>query len=186
MKVLLAGAPGSGKGTQAALLASELRLPHITSGGLVRHEIAAGSPAGLAARRAVARGALVPDEVLVEVLRPALALAGSRGGYVLDGFPRTVAQAESLGAVVTSTGPPLDVVVHLEVPPAVLTQRLLARGRADDDAAVIEHRLAVYAAQTLPMLDWYARRQQLVVVAGDGTVEEVSAAVTTGLQERAR
>lgn len=183
MKVLLAGAPGSGKGTQAALLADELQVPHITSGGLVRHEIAAGSPAGLAARRAVARGALVPDEVLVEVLRPALALAASRGGYVLDGFPRTVAQAETLGGVVTASGPPLDVVVHLDVPTAVLTERLLARGRADDDAAVIEHRLAVYRAQTLPMLDWYAQRQQLVVVDGDGPVEGVGAAVVKGLQE---
>jgi adenylate kinase len=183
MRVLLAGAPGAGKGTQAELLAYQLDVPHIASGDLVRENITAGTPAGAAVRDAVARGDLVPDEVIVEILRPTLLLAGSRGGYVLDRFPRTVAQAESVDAVFGATGASVEVVVHLDVPDDVLTDRLLSRGREDDSASVIEHRLAVYRSQTLPMLDWYAQRQQLVVVDGDAAVADVSTEIVRGMQE---
>lgn len=118
------------------------------------------------AETSCASGDLVPDEVVVEILRPALLLAGSRGGYVLDGFPRNVAQAETVDAVFGASGASVELVVHLDVPDPVLAERLLARGRDDDSASLIEHRLAVYRSQTLPMLHWYAQRQQLVVVDG--------------------
>lgn len=183
MRALLAGAPGAGKGTQASLLARQLDVPHIASGDLVRDSITAGTPAGLAVRDAVARGDLVPDEVIVDILRPTLLLAGSRGGYVLDGFPRTVTQAEAVDSVFGASGASVEVVVHLDVPDPILTERLLARGRDDDSAAVIEHRLAVYREQTVPMLGWYARRQQLVVVDGTGAVSDVSTAIVRGMQE---
>ncbi|MEX2291549.1 MAG: adenylate kinase [Mycobacteriales bacterium] len=183
MRVLLAGAPGAGKGTQAALLAYQLDVPHVASGDLVRQSIAAGTPAGAAARDAVARGDLVPDDVIVEILRSTLVLAGSRGGYVLDGFPRTLAQAVTVDRVFGASGASVEVVVHLDVPDDVLTERLLARGREDDSTAVIDHRLAVYRSQTLPMLDWYAQHQQLIVVDGDAPVEDVGTAVVRSLQE---
>jgi adenylate kinase len=183
VRILLAGAPGAGKGTQAALLAHQLDVPHIASGDLVRENVASGTPAGAAAGEAVASGDLVPDEVIVEILRPTLLLAGSRGGYVLDGFPRTVAQAETVEAVFGASGASVELVVHLDVPDDVLIERLLARGRDDDSASVIEHRLAVYRSQTLPMLHWYAQRQQLVVVDGHASVGDVSARVVRGMQE---
>jgi adenylate kinase len=182
MRVLLAGAPGAGKGTQAALLAYQLDVPHIASGDLVRQSIAAGTPAGVAAGDAVSRGDLVSDDVIVKILWPTLMVAGSRGGYVLDGFPRTAAQAVALDHVFGGGGASVEVVVHLDVPDDVLTERLLARGREDDTAAVIDHRLEVYRSQTLPMLDWYDQRQQLVVD-GDAAADDVGAAVVRGLQE---
>jgi adenylate kinase len=184
MRVLLAGAPGAGKGTQAALLADQLHVPHIASGDLVRQSIAAGTPAGLAVRDAVARGDLVPDDVIIRILWPTLVPAGSRGGYVLDGFPRTAAQAAAMDRVFGASGASVEVVVHLDVPDDVLRERLLARGREDDTAAVIDHRLEVYRSRTLPMLDWYAQREQMVVVEGNAAVDDVSAAVVRGVQER--
>lgn len=183
MRVLLAGAPGAGKGTQAALLAYQLDVPHIASGDLVRESIAAGTPAGAAVRDAVARGDLVPDEVIVDILRPTLLLAGSRAGYVLDGFPRTVAQAATVDTVFGRSGASVQVVVHLDVPEETLIERLLARGREDDASEVIEHRLAVYRSQTLPMLGWYAQRQQVVTVDGNAPVPDVGAAIVRGMQE---
>jgi adenylate kinase len=183
MRVLLAGAPGAGKGTQAALLAYQLDVSHIASGDLVRQSIAAGTSAGAAARDAVSRGDLVPDDVIVKILWPTLMVAGSRGGYVLDGFPRTAAQAAAMDAAFGASGASVEAVVHLDVPDDVLTERLLARGRDDDTAAVIDHRLEVYRSQTRPMLDWYAQREQIVVVDGDAAVDDVGAAVVRGLQE---
>jgi adenylate kinase len=183
MRVLLAGAPGAGKGTQAALLAYQLDVSHIASGDLVRQSIAAGTSAGAAARDAVSRGDLVPDDVIVKILWPTLMVAGSRGGYVLDGFPRTAAQAAAMDAAFGASGASVEAVVHLDVPDDVLTERLLARGRDDDTAAVIDHRLEVYRVQTRPMLDWYAQREQMVVVDGDAAVDDVGAAVVRGLQE---
>lgn len=134
-------------------------------------------------RDAVARGDLVPDDAIVEILRPTLAGATSRGGYVLDGFPRTIAQAQALSAAVDAHGTAVDVGVHLDVPDEVLIT-LHARGRDDDTATVIAHRLSVYRTQALPMLDWYAQRQQLIVIDGDAAVEAVSDAVVHGLQAR--
>lgn len=182
MRILLAGAPGAGKGTQAALVSFELDVPHISSGDVVRETIASGAPAGAAVRDAVARGDLVPDEALVEILRPTLAAATSQGGYVLDGFPRTVAQAKALLDAGDAHDAALDVVVHLDVPDVVLIARLRERGRDDDTEAVIEHRLAVYREQTLPMLDWFEQRRQLVVVHGDAPVDAVHDAVVGGIQ----
>jgi adenylate kinase len=182
MRVLMAGAPGAGKGSQSAQLAHQLNVPHIASGDLVREHIAAGTPAGLAMQHAVARGDLVPEDMIVKIMRPTLLSAASRGGYVLDGFPRTLLQAELMDEVLGSHLS-VELVVHLHVPDATLTQRLLARGRGDDGAAVIDHRLAVYRAQTVPMLDWYARSEKLVLIDGTGTVEAVGAAVVRDIQE---
>ncbi|MEX2291252.1 MAG: nucleoside monophosphate kinase [Mycobacteriales bacterium] len=159
MRVLVAGAPGAGKGTQAARLAYELGVPHIASGDLVRESMASGTAAGVAVRKAVARGDLVPDDVIVDILRSTLLLAASRGGYVLDGFPRTLKQVEAMQGMLETNGLLVELVVQLHVPEAALTQRLLARGREDDSATVIEHRLAVYRSQTVPMLDAYARAE---------------------------
>lgn len=183
MRVVLAGAPGAGTSTQAAVLAFQLDVPHIASGDLVRQSLQAGTPAGLAVRDAVARGDVVPDEVVLDVLEPTLLVAASRGGYVLDGFPRTVSPAQAMHETGAASGVPVEVVVHLDVPDEVLVERLLARGRSDDSQVVVEHRLEVYRQQTLPMLQWYERRGQLVTVDGDAKVPDVGAAVVRGVQE---
>lgn len=183
MRILLAGAPGAGKGTQAALLADQLGVPHIASGDVVRRHIATGTPVGLAVRAAVAAGDLVPDNVIVDMLRPTIVLAGSRGGYVLDGFPRTLAQARSVDHVLGASGASIEAVVHLDVPDDVLVERLSARGRDDDSAAVIDHRLGVYRSQTLQMLEWFEQREQVMLVDGNGAVATVGDAIVRGMQE---
>jgi adenylate kinase len=123
LRILLAGAPGAGKGTQAARLADQLGVPHIASGDVVRRHMASGTLAGLAVRDAVAAGDLVPDNIIVDVLQPTIVLAGSREGYVLDGSPRTLAQAQSVDHVLGASGASIEAIVHLDVPDDVLIER---------------------------------------------------------------
>ncbi|HWK25634.1 MAG TPA: nucleoside monophosphate kinase [Solirubrobacter sp.] len=135
--------PGGGKGTQGVRLAEALGVPHVSSGDVLRAEVAAGTPLGREVQESLAAGRLAPDELVTRALRPALARLD---GYVLDGYPRTLAQAEGLD---------FDAVVHLAVPDDVVTERLLARGRADDRPDVIARRLRQYQAETRPLLDHY-------------------------------
>lgn len=182
MRVLLAGAPGAGKGTQAALLAHELGVPHLVSGDLIRESIDAGTPAGVAAQEAVQRGDLVADDVVLELLLPPLRQAAARGGYVLDGFPRTAPQARALHDAAAADDASVELAVHLDVPEDRLTERLLARGRDDDTADVIAHRLEVYRRQTVPMLDVYAERGELVTLDGDADADEVADRIVRDVQ----
>jgi adenylate kinase len=170
VKILLAGAPGAGKGTQGSLLAQRLGVPHIASGDLVRGHIERATPDGRTAQAAAERRDLVDDDVLLRMIAPSLEHAGRCGGFVLDGYPRTVAQARH----VEQTSAFLDVVMHLVVPRERLRQRLLARGRPDDTADVIDHRLEVYAQLTAPLLDTFAAEGRLVLVDGTGTVDRVT------------
>lgn len=179
VRIVLLGAPGSGKGTLGDRLAGELGLPHLSTGDLLRAEAAAGIGHGRRVAPYLERGALVPDDLTDAVVGPALAEARERGGYVLDGYPRTVDQAEHLADDV--------VVVHLALPDEVARRRLAGRaeGRADDaDPAVIDRRLAVYHAQTAPLLDLYRRRGALVTVDGNQPPDEVAAAVLAALAPR--
>jgi adenylate kinase len=184
VRLLLIGAPGSGKGTQAARLAEHFQLTHISSGDLLRKHVRDGTALGREVQQFVQRGDLVPDSLILDVLRKPVVAASESGGYVLDGFPRTVEQAEIAYAVAKDLGVEAQVAVHLDVPRDELVRRLLARGRGTDDTeAVIEHRLEVYREHTVPMLAYYAQREELVTVDGGRPPDEVSWSLVSRLEE---
>jgi len=176
------GPPGAGKGTQAVRLAEQLGVPHISTGDLFRANLKEQTPLGLEAKRYMDAGNLVPDEVTVGMVRTRLADADAGAGFILDGFPRTVAQAAALGEILAGHGHELDAVVQLVVPDDVVVGRMLSRGRSDDTEDVIRNRLKVYQDETAPLLDHY--RDRLVQVDGVGEVEEVTARVTDALEAR--
>ena len=184
MRLLLIGAPGSGKGTQATRLAEHFGLTHISSGDLLRQHVTEETPLGREVQQYVSRGDLVPDTLLMDVLRKPVVAASKSGGYILDGFPRTVEQAQIAYAVAKDLGVEAQVAVHLDVPRDELVRRLLARGRGSDDTEeVIEHRLEVYMEHTVPMLDYYELREELVRVDGGRTPDEVSWALVRRLEQ---
>lgn len=182
MRLLMVAPPGAGKGTQATRLAAHYRIAHLSSGDLFRREIAAGSRIGEEASGYLARGDLVPDQLVLEMLAGPVLEAAAGGGYVLDGFPRTLAQAEEAYQVARRvSGVELQAVVHLQVSRDELRRRLLARarteGRRDDTEEVIEHRLDVYDSETAPMLEFYAGRGLVVDIDGAMPVPEVFDAI---------
>jgi adenylate kinase len=191
MRLLLVAPPGAGKGTQAGRLSAHYGITHLSSGALLREEVTAGTRIGLVAAEYLRRGDLVPDEVVFDVLAAPVLEATRTGGYVLDGFPRTLHQAEEAYHVARQVdGIELQAVVHLDVSPEELRRRLLGRaqreGRIDDTEATIAHRLEVFAAETEPLLSFYADRGLLVDIDGEQPVEHVFADITTavdGLQE---
>lgn len=187
MRLLMIGPPGAGKGTQAVRIADEFGVAHISSGDLLRRHVSTGTAIGRQVQGYLASGDLVPDGIVMDILRKPVVEASQAGGYVLDGFPRTVEQAESAYTVARNLGVEVQVVVHLEVPREELVRRLVTRGeasgRADDNLEVIEHRLDVYDAKTLPMLEYYASREKLVAVNGARPVDEVSWSITVQLQK---
>ncbi len=172
MRLLLIGAPGSGKGTQAGLLAARFGLAHISSGDLLRQHVREQTSLGRRVQSYVDQGDLVPDGVVMDMLRKPVVAAAD--GYVLDGFPRTVEQAEASYAVVRELGAEVQAAIHLDVPRAELVRRLAARGRGSDDSeAVIEHRLQVYQERTVPLLEYYAGREWMFTVDGARPPEDV-------------
>jgi adenylate kinase len=174
VRLLLIGAPGSGKGTQAVRLAERFGITHISSGDLLRQHVRDQTQIGLTIKEYVDAGDLVPDSVVMDMLYKPVIAATEQGGYVLDGFPRTVEQAEAAYDVAHALGAEVKASIHLAVPDEELVRRLLARSRGSEDSqAVIEHRLEVYAAKTVPLLDYYRRREWLVTIDGARTVDEV-------------
>ena len=172
MRLLLIGAPGAGKGTQAERLAARFGITHISSGDLLRQHVRDQTALGRTVKSYVDHGDLVPDAVVMDMLRKPV-LAATRG-YVLDGFPRTVEQAEASYAAVRSLGVEVQAAIHLDVPRDELIRRLLARGRGTEDAeAVVEHRLQVYQAKTVPLLAYYAGREWMSTVDGSRSADAV-------------
>ncbi len=191
MRLLLVAPPGAGKGTQAAKLAEHYGITNISSGELLRREIAADSDIGRKAIEYVRRGDLVPDDLIFQVLAEPVIEAARHGGYVLDGFPRNLHQAEEAYRVAQEMPSiELQAVVHLEVPPAELTRRLLARsgqeGRIDDMSTVVTHRLEVFAAETEPLLGFYRKRGLVLDIDGDQDVERVFADIVANLDREVR
>jgi adenylate kinase len=176
--------PGAGKGTQASRLARRHGLVHLASGELLRREVAAGTPLGRAAEAYLERGDLVPDELVLEMIREPVRRAAESGGFVLDGFPRTVRQAEMAESL---EGYELDAVIHLAVSRAELRRRMLARaaqeGRSDDTKATIDHRLEVFDAETQPLLAYYDARGLLITIDGEQPVDTVTEAIERALQQ---
>jgi adenylate kinase len=186
MRLLLIGAPGAGKGTQADLLAERFGIAHISSGDLLREHVVDRTPLGLIAKAYVDKGDLVPDSVVMDMLRKPVVTAAEAGGYVLDGFPRTVDQAEASYAVVKALGVEVQAAIHLDVPRAELVRRLLARQRGTDDSeAVINHRLQVYQEMTVPLLEYYAGREWMFIVDGAQPPDVVHEDIVARIQKLA-
>jgi adenylate kinase len=177
-RLLLLGPPGVGKGTQAERLVERLGVPQISTGDMLRAAVAAGTPVGREARGYMDRGELVPDEVVIGVARERLSQPDAGEGFILDGFPRTVAQAEALDGLLAELGVRLEKCVALTADEDELVGRLLGRareeGRADDNEETIRTRMKVYQEQTAPLVAYYDGRGLLVRVDGMGTVDEVT------------
>jgi adenylate kinase len=185
MRLVLLGAPGSGKGTQAARLKADLGVPHISTGDMLRAAVAAGTPLGVKAKAVMDSGQLVSDDILLGMLEERLAQADAKAGFILDGYPRNLAQADALDHLLTKISQPLDVVIKLDVPNEVIVARceirFKAEGRADDNPETVRKRLGIYAEQTAPVADFYARRGKLQVVDGVGELDDVTARVKRSL-----
>ena len=172
-RLLFLGPPGAGKGTQAALLCDRHGLRHLSTGDLLRAEVSAGSALGQEAESVMNRGELVSDSLVLAIVKAQLgALDGQ--GWLLDGFPRNVAQAEALDPLLQELNQPIEAVVLLELDDAVLIERLLSRGRDDDNEAVIRNRLVVYADKTEPLIEHYRQRGLLQSVEAHGSVEAIT------------
>ena len=182
MRLLLIGAPGAGKGTQAELLATRFGIAHISSGDLLRQHVREQTFLGRTVKSYLDRGDLVPDDLVMTMLRKPVLAAVS--GYVLDGFPRTVEQAKASYAVVRPLGAEVQAAIHLAVPREELMRRLLARGRCSEDGeAVIEHRLKVYQERTVPLLDYYAGREWMFTVDGARPADVVHEDIVARIQK---
>jgi adenylate kinase len=180
MRLLLIGAPGAGKGTQAERLAERFGITHISSGDLLRQHVREQTSIGRTIKSYVDKGDLVPDSVVLDMLRKPVVAAVEAGGYVLDGFPRTVEQAEASFPVAQALGVEVQAAIHLDVPREELVRRLLSRRRGSEDTEeVIEHRLEVYLEKTVPLLAYYAGRELMFAVDGaqppDAVHEEIVA-----------
>jgi adenylate kinase len=177
MNLILLGPPGAGKGTQGHRLSERYNIPEISTGDILRSAVRKGTPLGREAKSYMDRGALVPDEVIVGIVRERLAQADTECGFILDGFPRTVAQAEALTHLSKEQQRPIEHVISIEVPQEVLLQRLAGRrqleGRHDDTDEAIRHRLEVYERETAPLIDYYRRQGLLRCIVGVGTIDEI-------------
>lgn len=185
MRLVLLGPPGSGKGTQASRLKEKLRIAHISTGDLLRAEVAAGTALGKQAKAVMDAGNLVSDDILLGMLESRLAQADVANGFILDGYPRNVAQAHALDGLLARIGQPLDAIVQLDVPSGLLVERLAGRaseqGRADDNPESVRHRLRVYDDSTAPVIDFYAGRGALARVDGVGSLDEVQARILAAI-----
>jgi adenylate kinase len=185
VNILILGPQGAGKGTQAARIAGEYGVRHLSTGDMFRAAIAAGTELGQKVKPLLDSGQLVPDEITVALIREQL--GETEGGWILDGFPRNLSQAEALDAMLSEVGQPLDVIVLLEIADDVARERMLKRaeieGRADDTPEVIERRLATYHEQTEPVVKFYLASGKLVQVHGERTIDEVWAEIQTALDE---
>ncbi len=209
MNLLLYGPPGSGKGTQAEMLHTRFEIPHISTGDILRAEVAAGTPLGRQAQPIMARGDHVPDEIMIGIIRNRLVEKDTVPGFILDGFPRTIPQAEALDALLSEIGKPFDRVVYLRVDTPELVKRLAGRmtcpvdqktyppgtktcpadgatlvQREDDRPEAVEQRIEVYLTKTLPLLDYYRPMGLVSEVEGVGTIEEIHSRVLKAVDHR--
>lgn len=174
VRLIFLGPPGAGKGTQATLLAQSFSIPHISTGDILRSAVAKKTELGVKAQAYMDQGELVPDHLMLGMIRDRLTQADAEAGWILDGFPRNITQASFLDELLNEIHQSYDAVVNLDVPDEVLVTRLLGRGRKDDNEEVIRTRLGVYRTQTAPLIDFYSTRQQLVSVNGNQPVDTVT------------
>jgi adenylate kinase len=186
-RLLLLGPPGSGKGTQAQRLSKRLGVPQVSTGDMLRAAVAAGTPVGVEAKRFMDAGELVPDEVVIGVARERLAEADCREGFILDGFPRTVAQAEALEEILDELGCSLESCIALDVDEDALVERILRRaqieGRSDDTEQTVRTRMREYGEKTAALVDYYRRLGLLVELDGLGKITEVARRIENAITD---
>ena len=208
MNLLLYGPPGSGKGTQAEMLHKRFDIPHIATGDILRNEVAAGTPLGLKAKPIMAAGGYVPDDVMIGIIRNRLAQPDCANGFIMDGFPRTIPQAQALDELLTELGKAFDRVLYLKVETSELVKRLAGRmtcpvdqktyppgtrtcpadgatlvQRDDDKPEAVKHRIEIYLEKTLPLLDYYRARHLVSEIEGVGTIDEIHGSVLSALEK---
>ena len=188
MRLILLGPPGAGKGTQAKIIQDRQGIVQLSTGDMLRAAVAAGTPLGLEAKDVMARGDLVSDDIIIGVVRDRLAEGDVENGFILDGFPRTVAQAEALETLLEEIDMKLDAVIEIKVDEAILVSRIETRAaetvggpRADDNVEALKKRLAVYREQTAPLIEFYKGRGALKTVDGMASIDEVSREIQTVL-----
>lgn len=174
-RLIFLGPPGAGKGTQAQALAQGFSIPHISTGDILRSAVINKTNLGLKAQSYIDAGELVPDMLILDLVRDRFSYEDVKSGWILDGFPRTVVQAGFLDALLAEVHEVCDCVINFDVPDEVLVTRLLARGRKDDTDEVIRNRLKVYREQTEPLIAFYNNRQQLVSIDADQKIEAIAA-----------
>lgn len=181
MRLVLLGPPGAGKGTQASLLSDSLKIPHISTGDLFRANISQGTDLGKQAQEYMDAGKLVPTSVTANMVRDRLSQEDAQNGFLLDGFPRTIEQAELLGEMLEEKGQKLDAVINYVVTEDVVVERMLARGRNDDNEDTIRTRLSVYREETAPLIDHY--NDILINIDAEGNVEDISTTTLDALDQ---
>jgi adenylate kinase len=184
MRIVFLGPPGVGKGTQAVRLAQQLGIVHLSTGDMLRQAGADKTPMGLQTQAYLSAGKLVPDAVMLDLVQERLGKEDCAGGYLLDGFPRTLGQAQALHQMLEQRNTPLTVVVELQLGVEELTRRMVARGRDDDRPDVIRERLDLYSRQTAPLSDYFRGQGLLHVVDGDGTPDQVFERVRSVMDPR--
>ena len=178
-RLLFLGPPGAGKGTQASLLCKKQDLLHLSTGDLLRSEVAMGSKLGLEAAKIMNSGGLVSDSLVLSIVENKLVNHGQ--GWLLDGFPRNISQALGLEALLVKIKQPIDAVLLIELTDEMLIERLLSRGRSDDNVSVIRHRLEVYKEKTAPLIDHYNKQGLLKSIKGDGDIEQIANLIEANL-----
>jgi adenylate kinase len=190
MRVIFLGPPGCGKGTQAKLLGERLGVPAISTGDMLREAVRQGTPLGLRAKSIMDAGELVPDDVVIALIRERIGASDAREGFLLDGFPRTVEQARALDRLLAGNGVSLDTVLNLLVPETTLVERMLSRavkeGRSDDRPETVSERLRVYREKTAPLVDHYRALGVLSDIDGSGEIAEIAGRIDRALTESAR
>ena len=190
MRVIFLGPPGCGKGTQAKLLAQRLHVPAISTGDMLREAVRLGTPLGRRAKAIMDSGDLVPDDVVIGLIRERVAAPDAANGFLLDGFPRTIEQAGALDRLLAGNGAALDGVINLLVPEKTLIERMLGRaaqeGRTDDRPETVAERLKVYGQKSAPLVDYYRVRGILSDVDGSGEISEISGRIDRALAGRSR
>lgn len=188
LNIVIFGAPGSGKGTQSARIVEKYGLNHISTGDVLRAEIAAGTELGKTAKALIDNGQLIPDELMIGILAAKLDTLAGGNGVIFDGFPRTIAQAEELKKMLVARGQDVTAMLELDVPEDELMDRLLKRGqasgRADDNEETIKKRLVVYAEQTAPLKDWYKNEGKHCYINGFGELDRIFEDIVAAIDSR--